>query len=56
MTSEQLCARLAEVVGAAHLLTDPADTLPHATDWRKRWFGKALASVKPATTEEVAAS
>jgi D-lactate dehydrogenase (cytochrome) len=54
MTPEQLCARLAEVVGAAHLLTDPADTTPHATDWRKRWFGKALAVVKPATTEEVA--
>jgi D-lactate dehydrogenase (cytochrome) len=54
MTPEQLCARLAEVVGAAHVLTDPADTDSHATDWRKRWFGKALAVVKPATTEEVA--
>jgi D-lactate dehydrogenase (cytochrome) len=54
MTPEQLCARLAEVVGAAHVLTDPADTTPHATDWRKRWFGKALAVVKPATTAEVA--
>lgn len=54
MTPEQLCARLAEAVGAAHVLTDPADTTPHATDWRKRWFGKALAVVKPATTGEVA--
>ena len=55
MTSEQLCARFSEVVGAAHILTDLADTTPHSTDWRKRWFGKALAVVKPATTEEVAA-
>jgi D-lactate dehydrogenase (cytochrome) len=55
MTPEQLCARFAEVVGAAHVLTDPADTTPHTTDWRKRWFGAALAVVKPGTTGEVAA-
>jgi D-lactate dehydrogenase (cytochrome) len=46
--------RLAAIVGAAHVLTDTAETTPYATDWRKRWFGKALAVVKPATTDEVA--
>jgi D-lactate dehydrogenase (cytochrome) len=54
MTPEQIPARLAELNGAAHVLTDPADTTPHATDWRKRWFGTALAVVKPGTTDEVA--
>jgi len=55
MTSDQIRSRLAELVGAANMLTDPADTTPYATDSRKRWFGKALAVVKPGTTEEVAA-
>jgi D-lactate dehydrogenase (cytochrome) len=55
MTSEQIRARLAELIGPANVLIDPADTAAHATDWRKRWFGKALAVAKPATTEEVAA-
>jgi D-lactate dehydrogenase (cytochrome) len=55
MTPDQIRARLAELIGEPHVLVDPADTTPHATDWRKRWFGKALAVAKPATTEEVAA-
>jgi len=55
MTSDQIRSRLAGLIGAAHVLTDPADTMPYATDSRKRWFGKALAVVKPGTTEEVAA-
>jgi D-lactate dehydrogenase (cytochrome) len=54
MEPDALPPRLAAIVGAAHVLTDPADTTPYATDWRKRWFGKALAVVKPATTDEVA--
>jgi D-lactate dehydrogenase (cytochrome) len=53
--SGSLIARLAAVVGAAHVLTDPRDTAPFATDWRKRYFGKPLAVVRPATTAEVAA-
>ncbi len=54
MTRDQIRARLAELIGAPHVLTDPADIAPHATDWRKRWFGKALAVAKPGTTEQVA--
>jgi len=55
MNTEQLIARLAGLVGVAHVLTDERETTPFATDWRKRWFGKALAVVRPASTSEVAA-
>jgi FAD/FMN-containing dehydrogenase len=41
-------------VGAAHVLTETADVAPYLTDWRRRFTGKALAVVKPGTTEEVA--
>jgi D-lactate dehydrogenase (cytochrome) len=54
MKDDALLPRLAAIVGAVHVLTDPAETTSYATDWRKRWFGKALAVVKPATTDEVA--
>ncbi|MGZ8255541.1 MAG: FAD-binding oxidoreductase, partial [Burkholderiaceae bacterium] len=43
------------MVGAANVLTDPSDTAPFLTDWRKRYTGRALAVVRPATTDEVAA-
>ncbi|HJU71597.1 MAG TPA: FAD-binding oxidoreductase [Paucimonas sp.] len=42
-------------VGAQFVLTDEADLAAYLTDWRRRFTGKALAVVKPATTEEVAA-
>jgi D-lactate dehydrogenase (cytochrome) len=48
-------ARLSEVVGPAHVLTAPDDTRAYATDWRKRYLGKPLAVVRPATTAEVGA-
>lgn len=51
----QIIERLHTLVGDAGLITDPQDTAPYATDWRKRYFGKPLAVVKPATTQEVAA-
>ncbi len=51
----QLIEQLNAIVGAAALITDAQDIAPYATDWRKRYFGKALAVVKPASTEEVAA-
>jgi D-lactate dehydrogenase (cytochrome) len=43
------------LVGAANVLTDPADLERYLTDWRRRFTGKALAVVRPASTEEVAA-
>ena len=51
----QLTEQLAAIVGDAAVITDPQEVAPYATDWRKRYFGKPLAVVKPASTAEVAA-
>jgi len=50
-----LLGRLAAIVGREALVTSDADVAPHSTDWRKRYTGRPLAVVKPASTEEVAA-
>jgi len=50
----ELISQLRAAVGAAHVLTD-GDLSAWETDWRKRTRGKALAVVRPASTEEVAA-
>jgi FAD/FMN-containing dehydrogenase len=42
------------IVGAAGLITLPQEIAPYATDWRKRYLGRPLAVVKPASTAEVA--
>jgi len=39
---------------SGRILTDPADTAPFLTDWRKLWHGRALAVVQPDTTADVA--
>ena len=44
---------LRHIVGAAHVFTD-GDLSAWEQDWRKRSHGKALAVVRPASTEEVA--
>ena len=44
---------LGAIVGDTHLITD--DFAAYATDWRKKYFGKPLAVVKPANVEQVAA-
>ncbi len=49
-----LVERLSEIVGPAGLITAPQEVAPYATDWRKRYLGKAVAVVKPASTAEVA--
>jgi FAD/FMN-containing dehydrogenase len=46
--------RLADIVGAAHVLTAPADTKPYLTDWRKQYSGPAECVVRPSSTAEVA--
>ncbi len=50
-----LRARLAGIVGDAHVLSAPAEVDAYVTDWRGRYRGTALAVVKPGTTGEVAA-
>src|ERR671910_641264 len=47
--------RLAEAVGAAHVLTDDSVTKGYRTDWTGRWVGCTAAVVRPGSTAEVAA-
>ncbi len=46
--------RLAGIVGAGGLLTEPADMAPYLVDERERYRGAAPAVVRPSTVEEVA--
>jgi FAD/FMN-containing dehydrogenase len=50
-----LLEQLVAAVGDANVLTEPVDTAPYLTDWRKRYTGRARAVVRPAATDEVAA-
>ncbi|MGK2901048.1 MAG: FAD-binding oxidoreductase [Burkholderiaceae bacterium] len=49
-----LIETLRATVGAAHVLSD-GDLSAYEIDWRKRYRGRALAVVRPASTPEVAA-
>jgi FAD/FMN-containing dehydrogenase len=56
MTSTpSLSERLAGIVGAAHVLSDPVELAPFLTDWRGRYHGAAQCLVRPGNTAEVAA-
>ena len=50
---QSLLNEFRHIVGAAHVFTD-GDLSAWEQDWRKRSHGKALAVVRPASTEEVA--
>jgi FAD/FMN-containing dehydrogenase len=54
MNRANVIDELRAAVGAEHVLTD-GDLSAWERDWRKRWHGKALAVVRPASTAEVAA-
>lgn len=47
--------RLAELVGAANVLTDPQLTASYETDWTGRFRGRARAVVRPDSTDRLAA-
>src|SRR6266481_5453949 len=47
--------KLRGIVGERGLITDAQGQHPYLTDWRDNYLGTALAIVRPATTEEVAA-
>ncbi|MFO1160247.1 MAG: FAD-binding oxidoreductase [Reyranellaceae bacterium] len=47
--------KLGAIVGERGLVTDPQAKHPYLTDWRDNYLGAALAVVRPASTEEVAA-
>ena len=46
--------RLADIVGAGHVLTAPEDTKPYFTDWRRQYSASAECVVRPASSAEVA--
>ena len=54
MTSSALFQALQQAVGTAHVLTD-GDLTAYEQDWRQRACGRALAVVRPGSTDEVAA-
>jgi FAD/FMN-containing dehydrogenase len=47
--------RCRAIVGEAFVLTDAAACAPYLTDWRGRFTGRALAVLRPDSTEQVAA-
>lgn len=49
-----LLDRLREAIGAAYVLTEPADVAAYALDWRGRYQGTPLCVVRPGTRDEVA--
>ena len=49
-----LIEQLRQIVGAPHVLTE-GDLSAWEQDWRRRVHGKALAVVRPGSTQEVAA-
>ncbi len=51
--THELLNRLRHIVGEAHVLTE-GDLSAYEQDWRKRTRGKALAVVRPGSTQEVA--
>ena len=50
-----LVAALTPIVGATHVLTDPALTSSYESDWTGRFTGRAALVVRPANTTEVMA-
>jgi FAD/FMN-containing dehydrogenase len=53
MSTPLFLEKLRSVVGSANVLTE-GDLTGYELDWRKRERGKALAVVKPSSTEQVA--
>lgn len=51
----ELIRVLTAVVGAPQVFVDSSSMEPYLTDWRGRYTGNALAVVKPADTQQVAA-
>jgi len=50
-----LIDELRSIVGDAGCTSDPDELLPHLTEWRDRYHGKALVMVSPENTRDVSA-
>jgi FAD/FMN-containing dehydrogenase len=55
VVSAAVLDRLAAIVGAAHVVTDPVDLAPHLEERRGLFHGATPALIRPKTTAEVAA-
>ena len=53
MPNNEFLEQLRSIVGQDNVLTEQSDLQPYCTDWRKRFFGKAAAVVRPGSTKEV---
>jgi FAD/FMN-containing dehydrogenase len=49
----ELVQRLADIVGPAHVLTDPAAQLSHLREWRDLYAGRTAIVLKPGSVEDV---
>ncbi len=49
----ELIAKLAEIVGPEHALTDPDQQLPYLREWRDLFIGRSPVVLRPGSTEEV---
>jgi FAD/FMN-containing dehydrogenase len=54
--TESIVSRLREILGPLGLTTEPEQFERHIVDWRGRTRGSTFAVLRPATTEEVAAT
>src|SRR5690349_7457914 len=54
-SSQGILARLAAIVGDNHVIDSAGDQEPYVVDWRGRYRGRAVAVVRPGSTDEVAA-
>src|SRR5579875_983635 len=52
---DELLSALRGIVGAGQVLSDPSLRAGYERDWTGRWRGEALAVVRPADTDQVAA-
>jgi FAD/FMN-containing dehydrogenase len=55
VSSQPLLPRLAAIVGAKNVITDPDIMAPHLREWRNLYTGRAQAVVRPGSTAEVSA-
>lgn len=50
---QDIYAHLVAIVGPECVITEPTQQLPYLSDWRGRYFGEALAVVKPQQTSQI---
>ncbi|MET0964088.1 MAG: FAD-binding oxidoreductase [Noviherbaspirillum sp.] len=55
MNSPEFLGACRNILGPGNVITAPGDMAPYLTDWRGRFTGKAVAVLRPASTQEVAA-